>query len=374
MPDHGGKHGPGWGPDHSGSGEWGPGGRYWGRHQAGDEWRGFGRKAFFGFLLFVAFVVAVLAGIGYSVWWAISSAVGLGWSALVWIPLGFLALIVLAARSGIRTWRPVRRMIDAAGSLADGDYGVRVRPTGSRGMRSVMWSFNEMAERLETSDEQRRQLLADVGHEIRTPLTVIRGEIEAMLDGVHEPDPEHLRILLDEVAVMERLLDDLRTLSLAEAGVLTLHPEPIDLDDLISDVAQAYRSRAADAGVVVRLDLDRTIDDVVLDPVRIRGVVSNLVGNAMHAMPDGGALSITARQTPDAISIRVEDTGNGIPAEELANVFDRFRKGSSSQGSGLGLTITRNLVEAHGGEIVIDSEIGLGTTVTVTLPRLVEFG
>lgn len=368
MPDYGQHDG-----DHS-RGEWGPGGRYWGRHEAGEEWRGFGRKAFFGFLFFVAFVIAMLTGIGFLVWWLVTSVIDLGWSALFWIPLVFVGLIVLAARSGMRTWRPVRRLIDAAGSLAEGDYSVRVRPSGSRSMRSVSFSFNEMADRLETSDEQRRQLLADVGHEIRTPLTVIRGEIEAMLDGVHEPDPEHLRVLLDEVAVMERLLDDLRTLSLAEAGALALYPEPIDLDDLIADVAHAYRSQADEAGVVISLDLDRSIDDVILDPVRIRGVIANVVGNALHAMPDGGALHITAQQSTEQVVISVNDTGVGIPEAEVEHIFDRFRKGDGSHGSGLGLTITKNLVEAHGGSIAITSVVGDGTTVTVTLPRISRLG
>jgi len=313
-------------------------------------------------------IVAVLVAVGAFLGWVISGVANLGWSAFIVIPLVVIFLVGLVARSGMRTWQPVGRLINAAGALADGDYGVRVRPSGSRQMRSVILSFNEMAERLETSDEQRRQLLADVGHEIRTPLTVVRGEIEAMLDGVHDPDPEHLRVLLDEVAVMERLLEDLRTLSLAEAGALTLHPEPIDLDDLIVDVAEVYRSRANDAGIVMRLDVDRGLDDVVLDPVRIRGVVANLIANAIHAMPNGGALHISARNSGDEIVVSVGDTGVGIDAEDLAHIFDRFRKGATSHGSGLGLTISRNLVEAHGGSISITSTVGEGTTVTVLLP------
>ena len=161
------------------------------------------------------------------------------------------------------------------------------------------------------------------------PLTVIRGEIEAMLDGVHEPDPEHLRVLLDEVAVMERLLDDLRTLSLAEAGALALYPEPIDLDDLIADVAHAYRSQADDAGVVISLDLDRTIDDVVLDPVRIRGVIANIIGNALHAMPDGGAIHIAAEQSAAAPKF---DWSWLIVFEIVGDVRDDFDGGLRPRG------------------------------------------
>ena len=171
-----------------------------------------------------------------------------GWLAFGGIP--FL-LMVMAGRSAMRSWRPVRRLIGAAGSLADGDYSVRVEPVGSGSMRAALSSFNDMAERLETADELRRRMLADLGHEMRTPLTVVRGEIEAMLDGVHTIDAEHLGLLLNEVDVMERLLEDLRTLSLLDAGRLPLHPEPTDLGALIEDVVDGYRRRAGEAGVTV---------------------------------------------------------------------------------------------------------------------------
>lgn len=354
-------------PRHTVRSEW-VSGSPWGDHEAARAWRGFGRKAFFGFFTAALAVASVLVGLGLGLGLVLSGVAGIEWSPILVIPLALIALAVLVARSGFRTWRPVGLLINAAGKLADGDYSVRVAPTGTRQMRSVMWSFNRMAEQLERADEQRRQLLADVGHEIRTPLTVIQGEIEAMLDGVHQPDPEHLRLLLDEVGVMERLLEDLRTLSVAEAGELSLHKEPIDLDDLIVDVIQAHRTRMDEAGVVVSLDIDRSLDDVVLDPVRIRGVVSNLVANAIHAMPDGGALRVSAGRKPEGIEICVFDTGVGIPSEELDLVFERFRKGSTSHGSGLGLTISRNLVEAHGGSIEISSVEHHGTTVVVTLP------
>jgi two-component system sensor histidine kinase BaeS len=279
-----------------------------------------------------------------------------------------VGLAVLTARWAAGTWKPVSALMAAAGRLADGDYSVRVVPEGSASMRPIAASFNDMARRLETADEQRRRLLADLGHELRTPLTVIRGEIEAMLDGVHEPDSEHLALLIDEVAVIERLLGDLRTLSLAESGALALHPEPTDLVDLVSDVAESHRRSAAEAGVTITFEDDMDLPDVVIDPVRIREVITNLLVNAVRAMPGGGELALSVDRSDGGYRVVVRDTGVGMTPDEVDQVFDRFIKGRHSTGSGLGLTISRDLVEAHGGSITMESEAGVGTTVTVTLP------
>jgi two-component system sensor histidine kinase BaeS len=281
-----------------------------------------------------------------------------------------LLVVVLIVRYVRRTWIPVRDLIGAAGALADGDYTARVETHGSAAIRPVARSFNDMARRLELADEERRRLLADLGHELRTPLTVVRGEIEAMLDGVHQPDPAHLELLLEEVTVMERLIEDLRTLSLAEAGALALYPEPTDVADLVADVLDSHRRSAAAAGVTVENRVGPALREAVLDPVRIREVLANLVVNAIRAMPDGGTLSVAADVDQATIVIAIADTGIGIEPDELELVFDRFRKGSSSTGSGLGLTISRDLVEAHGGSITMSSTLGKGTTVSVSLPLL----
>ena len=318
-------------------------------------------------LFFFGFVVFMIVGMVVLVSRVVSGVGNLpGWLALGAIP--FL-LMVVVGRSFVRTWRPVRRLIAAAGSLADGDYTARVEPTGSGSMRAALRSFNTMAGQLETADEQRRRLLADLGHEMRTPLTVVRGEIEAMLDGVHEIDAEHLGLLLNEVGVMERLLEDLRTLSLLDAGRLTLHPEATDLAALVEDVADGYRRRAADAGVAVEVGAAGPAE-VMVDPVRIREVLTNLADNALRAMPDGGRLGFEVAAPGAGVSIVVTDSGTGIAPGDLAQVFDRFHKGSTSRGSGLGLTISRDLIEAHGGTITMTSERGVGTTVRVELPEI----
>lgn len=345
----------------------GHGGEWYAYGPGRDAWRGFGRRMFAGFVFFLVMLVLF----GALVATVLVQAISVTWLAVVLAPIVVFVLAALVVRFVIRTWLPVRRLIDAAGNLADGDYSIRVESVASPTIRPVVASFNQMAWRLEQADEQRRRLLADVGHELRTPLTVVRGEIEAMLDGVHQPDEPHLELLLEEVAVMERLLGDLRTLSLAEAGALALHAEPTDLAALIADVGEAHRRSAAERGVRITVDVSDNGGDLLVDPVRIREVLTNLVVNALRAMPDGGALLLRGRSTADRVIVEVGDTGSGIEADDVDEVFERFRKGSTSSGSGLGLTISRDLVEAHGGTIALESAPGVGTTVRVTLPRVV---
>jgi two-component system sensor histidine kinase BaeS len=215
----------------------------------------------------------------------------------------------------------------------------------------------------------RRRLLADLGHELRTPLTVVRGEIEAMLDGVHEIDADHLNLLMNEVMVMERLLEDLRTLSLIDAGKLEPHREPTDLAGLIEDVADGYRRRAGEQSVTVSVAADGDLEELLLDAVRIREVLTNLAINALRAMPDGGRLQFRLLPSGAGAVIEVTDSGTGIDAADLEHVFDRFHRGSNSGGSGLGLTISRDLVEANGGTMTLESQPGAGTTVRVELPN-----
>lgn len=352
------------------SGQWGPpNAEWWNQRRGAEDWQRFGRKMAARFLFVAILFLGSLVMLGAFIATAIvGTAASSRWVVVGLVPVIIVVVIALIVRSVRRTWRPVRNLIRAAGALADGDYSARVDTNGSAAIRPVARSFNDMARRLERADEERRQLLADLGHELRTPLTVVQGEIEAMLDGVHEPDPDHLELLLEEVAVMERLLEDLRTLSLAEAGALALHPEPTDLPDLIDDVLEAHRRTADASGVVMSSDIGPGVAEVVLDPVRLREVLANLVINALRAMPDGGVLTVGARIEGPSIRLSVSDTGVGIPPQDLDQVFDRFRKGSTSKGSGLGLTISRDLVEAHGGTIGINSAAGVGTTVAVSLP------
>jgi two-component system sensor histidine kinase BaeS len=209
-------------------------------------------------------------------------------------------------------------------------------------------------------DVLRRQLMADVAHELRTPLAILQGRIEGLLDGVYPRDDERMAELLAETQHLSRLVEDVRTLANAEAGALDLRKERVDPAELIRDAASSFER--------VRLDMPEDLPHIEADPTRIREVLLNLLANAEQHAP-GGTITIRAEARARELVIQVRDDGPGIPAEELPHLFERFRKGRSSRGSGLGLSIARKLVLAHDGEIGVESAEGAGTTVTVLLPR-----
>ena len=269
-----------------------------------------------------------------------------------------------------RAVRPLAAIADATERLADGEPGVRVEVGGPGAVRRLGASFNAMADRLDRSRADRQALLADVTHELRTPLAVVAGSVEAMLDGVHPRDDAHLAPILAETAVMSRLLDDLRTLSLAEVGALPLHREETDVRLLLEDVAAGHRAAAREAGIALEVSPGPAVV-LDVDPVRIREVVANLVVNAIRHTPEGGSVRLAAARAGAWVEVTVSDTGEGIPAADLERVFDRFERRADAGGSGLGLTIARDLVAAHGGTIAAESDgvAGHGTTFRVRLPR-----
>jgi signal transduction histidine kinase len=322
---------------------------------------GFGRRFVAAFLTMVLLMVAVPALVGVYVGSRFPTggpaiAVGI---ALITV----VALLALTLRVFARSFRAARELVDATGRLAEGDYAARVSATGPRTLAAVITSFNRMAERLESEDARRRALLADLGHELRTPLTVLQGRVEALIDGVHPPDEKHLVSLLADVETMERLLEDLRTLSLSQAGALSLHPEPTDIDAMATDLAHAYRS--AEIDVRVEGSVGRMVE---VDPIRIREVFINLLNNASTALSAGGCIRLVLSEADGQAVFEVIDDGRGIPASELGEVFERYRTGDTRLGSGIGLALSRELVEAHRGTINIDSVEGEGTTVSVSLP------
>lgn len=293
---------------------------------------------------------------------------------LVVLVVGLVALVI-GIRLARRVGGPLSELVDAAGRIEAADYSVRVpiAPRGPGELRGLGRAFNAMAARLELEDATRRRLLADVSHELRTPLAVIQGNLEALLDGVYPADEAHLRPILDETRVLERLIDDLRTLSLAESGALPLHREPTDPAVLLEDVATAHRARAAAANIEIAVALEQGVPAADLDPMRMRQVVANLVDNAIRAMPDGGSIRLTAAQRNGALVIEVVDDGPGIEPELRATVFERFSKSPSSRGSGLGLAIAHAIVTAHGGSITAESgdtakSSRKGTSIRIVLP------
>ncbi len=332
--------------------------------------RGFVRRAAgFAFLafLFFAFVVASFVVLLINVFNSPSA----GGGSAIFVPLATLAVVIVAfavARGIRRLVIPLGDLIDAAQSIEAGDYGTRVRPRGPRELRSLARAFNAMSARLETSEEQRRRLLADVTHELRTPLTIMQGNLEALLDGLYPADAEHLEPILDETRVISRLVDDLRTLSLAEAGALTLHREPTDAAQLVTDSVASFRGQADAAGVALVTAIDTALPQLEVDPVRVREVLSNLLSNALRYTPRGGSVRIGATKLDGQVRVSVHDSGPGIAADALPHVFDRFYKSEESRGAGLGLAIAKSLVVAHGGEIEAISESGQGTDMRFTLP------
>jgi signal transduction histidine kinase len=334
-------------------------------HEGRGEWHG-PPWPFFGCMFGIAFLVIA---------WAIVTLIAAALSQLGPIPVVVAALVVLAvlfASSGPfrRSARVLDSIVDATRRVEGGDYSTRVSTPSRawRPIRQLARGFNTMVERLERDEDQRRTLLNDVSHELRTPLSVISGNVEAMIDGVHPADEVHLTAILEEARVMERLIDDLRTVALSEAGTLTLHKEPTDLDLLVGEVVRSFEGSAGSAGVTVRADVPDDLPILEVDPVRIREVLSNLVANSVRHTPSGGTVVVKGEVDGGTLLIRVSDTGPGIDPELLPHVFERFAKGAGSTGSGLGLAIARNLVVAHGGELMVEASGSTGTTFRVTLP------
>jgi signal transduction histidine kinase len=280
--------------------------------------------------------------------------------------LALLGLGLFARNRFRRTWAPVGNLIDATQRLGDGESGVRIPIAEPGPLAAVSGSFNRMASRLEEEDQRRRRLLADLSHELRTPLTVIRGEIEAVLDGLH--DPQSLSHVVDEVDLMERLLEDLRVLTLTEAGRLQLHRETLDIEILVSDVITSFATLLESHGVVTTVEIQTDLPEIEVDHHRLRQVLANLISNAAAQMPEGGSLRVQAREEGTWLVIEVSDTGPGIPEDRLERVFERFVKSGDSSGTGLGLSIARDLVEAHGGNLDAANRPEGGARFSLRLP------
>lgn len=293
-----------------------------------------------------------------------------------------LALPLLAVTIAIRTFRgvaaPLVAVMNAADTVAEGDLSVRVPEFNGRNeFARLAKSFNNMTEELERADRQRRNLTADVAHELRTPLHIIQGNLEGILDGVYEPTQEHIEATLDETRLLARLVQDLHTLSLADAGQLPLTREPVSVADLLADVVTSFSGQAEVAGIVLCKETDNLPDNlhVIGDAGRLDQVLSNLVANALRHTQSGGTITLSARALADTIQIVVADTGEGIAAEDVPFIFDRFWRGDRARthtggtGGGLGLAIARQLIQAHNGHIEVTSQIHRGTTFTISLPR-----
>jgi two-component system OmpR family sensor kinase/two-component system sensor histidine kinase BaeS len=277
--------------------------------------------------------------------------------------------------------RPLTNLTAATRAVAAGDLGVRVPVHHPGELGELAGAFNAMAEDLARADELRRNMTADVAHELRTPLSVIRGKLEGVLDGVYPATPEHLEPILEETKLLTHLVEDLHLLAQAEAGQLVLEKRSMDIGDSLRDAHVNFSPQASDRGVTLALDLPPALPRVLADWRRIAQVLGNLLTNALRHTPEGGCVTLSAALVPppegetgaSTVEVTVTDTGTGIPAEDLPFIFERFWRGARSRsragsGSGLGLAIAKQLVEMHGGGIHVESAPGEGSKFRFTLP------
>ena len=292
------------------------------------------------------------------------------WAVLLVAAASLVAAVVLSRQ----LVAPLRQLTAAAETMAQGDLSQRVEVQSRDEVGALGAAFNKMAGDLETAETRRQQMTADIAHELRNPLSVIRGNLEAMLDGIYLPDAEHLALIHEETLLLQRLVEDLRLLTLVDAGRLALVRQGMDVVDLLSGVANSARAVSEDKGIALHVDAPHDTLVIHGDADRLRQVVGNLVSNAIRYTPRGGTITLRAYRTAQDVHISVSDTGQGISSQDLPYVFDRFYRADAARdraagGSGLGLAISRALVEAHGGAIEVESRLGRGTTFDIALPR-----
>ncbi len=271
-----------------------------------------------------------------------------------------------------RVVTPLAEVIAAAQAVAAGDLSARVTVRGPDDLRALTDSFNQMTSALERSARERRNMLADIAHELRTPLTVIRGRLEGIVDGIYAPDEGHIAPVLEETYLLERLVEDLRLLTLAEARQLHFERRPLALVDLAQRAAGLFEAEAAEKAIALTVEAGQ-VGMVAADPQRVEQVIGNLVSNALRYTPAGGSVTIQVTQTPSGVELRVSDSGPGAPEEDLPHIFDRFWRGEKSRsraggGAGLGLAIARQLIEAQRGAVFAQNRPQGGLTVGFFLP------
>jgi len=291
------------------------------------------------------------------------------WGGLLAVAIAMVLTFVLSRR----ILAPVKALTLTARQLGQGDFSQRTQVKDKGELGELAQAFDSMAGDLERAEKLRRNMVADVAHELRTPLSNIRGYLEAIQDRVVEPDTNTIRSLNEEAVFLSRLIDDLQELSLAEAGELKLVRQAEDIAELINQAVAMVQGQALTGGVSLTIDLPDRLPPCDIDSHRIGQVLNNLLNNALAHTTKGDVITVTARQQDNLVAVSVADTGEGIPAEELPNVFERFYRVDKSRarttgGSGLGLTIAKRLVETHGGKIEVQSEVGKGSCFTFTVP------
>jgi signal transduction histidine kinase len=281
-----------------------------------------------------------------------------------------LLLTLLLSQSILR---PVDELTSAARAMEKGDLSQRVTVRTKGELGELANAFNAMAEGLKRLEQLRRNMVTDVAHELRTPLSNVRGYLEALQDGIVDPTPETIASVHEEAMLLNRLVDDLQELAMAEAGQLHLVKQPVDIQEMVEKSVQSMSAQASEKDVTVEVHLAENLPLVEADPERMGQVLRNLLQNAVVNTPPGGHILVVASPNDTQIKVSVKDSGVGISAEHLPYVFERFYRADRSRdrstgGAGLGLAIVKQLVEAQGGQVEIDSQVDIGTTVTFTSP------
>lgn len=294
-------------------------------------------------------------------------------AAITAVVIAGAAAVALALLLTYNLVRPVRALTDAAAQLATGDLTHRVVVKGKDELATLGQAFNHMAESLEQAEESRRALTADIAHELRNPLAVQRAHLEAIEDGVYPMSPESLATIEEQTRLLTRLVDDLRTLALADAGQLNLETTETDFLALVRRVAERFEVQAADRELHIRLNLVETCPPLNLDSQRIQQILHNLLSNALRYSPKGGSIWIEMACTPEQVVLAVRDEGPGIPPDALPFIFDRFYRGDKARtrtggGTGLGLSIARKLAQAHGGDLRAGNHPAGGAEFKLVLP------
>jgi signal transduction histidine kinase len=273
--------------------------------------------------------------------------------------------------------RPIRELTRATHAVSEGDLSQQVPVRSNDELGELAQAFNKMSSELSRSVNTRKQMTADIAHELRTPLSLILGHAEAVHDGVLPPSRENFEIIREEAERLEHLVNDLRILSLADAGELSINPQTVEPDRLLQEVAAIYQYQTQRKNVTLDLEIASSLSDIEVDPGRMTQVLTNILDNALRHTPGGGRIVLSARDANDQVELAIEDSGPGLKAEDIDRIFDRFYRTDSSRqrdgdfpgGSGLGLAIARSIVQAHGGQLLAESEEGKGLKVIVRLPK-----
>lgn len=269
--------------------------------------------------------------------------------------------------------RPIRELTQATHAVSEGDLSQHVPVRSNDELGELAKAFNRMSAELSRSVNSRKQMTADIAHELRTPLSLILGHAEAVYDGVLPPTQENFEIIREEATRLEHLVNDLRILSLADAGELTINLQTIEPQRLLQEVASLYQYQAQKKNISLELDIASPLSTIEVDPGRMTQVLTNILDNATRHTPEGGRIVLAARQPQDQIELSILDSGPGLQTDDINHIFERFYRTDPSRqredgGSGLGLAIARSIVQAHGGQLSAQSEAGQGLRIIITLP------